>query len=229
MSLLRNLWRGAFWPTRTFGQRALEAPPLRASLGTLLLLRTPLALASMALGYWGFRRTWGEFLRPEGGLAEWIGSQALPINPEDWRKICAELPTLPGLGRVLPWLVLLAPLSVLSLWLHDAVWDHGCLWMLGGVKRHSFRATLIAEAEALSVGSIGAAAGFLGYLPHLGWVIWVAIAVWFWILRGFALAAWHHCPVWKAIAATLFHAVLAACCLAVLFGLCATVLTMALA
>ena len=228
--LLRNLWRGATFPASAFRRRAAEAPALGASLGTLLLLRSPLAFLSAALGYWGLSRTWTELLRPEGRMAEWLRAQA-QMDPEAWRSFWASLPRLPEPGRALPWMVLLAPLGVLSLWLHDAVWDHGCLWMLGGVKRHAFRATLVAEAEALSVGSLGAAAGLLGYLPHLGWVLALplgAVAVWFWILRGFALAAWHDCPPWKGVAATLLHALLAGCCLGALLGCCVALLALAL-
>ncbi len=194
-------------------------------MGTMLLLRSPLTFASTALGYWGFHRGWQAMLNPERGtegMAGWLRALAPPVNPEDWRVFVSELPRLPEVGRVLPWLALAAPFGVLSLWLHDAVWDHGCLWMLGGVKRHHFRATLIAEAEVLSVGALGAALGLLGYFPRLGWLLalpLVAVDLWFWILRGFALAAWHDCPVWKGILATLLHAVLAACCFAGLVGL----------
>ena len=122
------------------------------------------------------------------------------------------LPQLPGLGRVLPWLVLLAPVGVLSIWLHDAAWDHLALWLLRGLgPSRGFRATLVADAEALKVGAIGAVAGLLKDLPGAGLVLTVLLApvgIYFWILRGYALAAWHGCPVWKGVLATLLHALL---------------------
>ncbi|HQR47505.1 MAG TPA: putative ABC exporter domain-containing protein, partial [Thermoanaerobaculia bacterium] len=44
-----------------------------------------------------------------------------------------ELPALPGLPQVWPWLLLAAPVLMAGAWLHHAVWDHTCLWMLKGV------------------------------------------------------------------------------------------------
>jgi hypothetical protein len=41
----------------------------------------------------------------------------------------------------------------------------------------------------------------------LGLVL-LPVAVYFWVLRGYALAAWHGCPVWKGVVATLLHAFL---------------------
>lgn len=234
MRFLRDLWGRAISPVEGFRERAASVPTLGAALRRMFLLRTPLAFASSALGYWGLRSAYQAFRGLEGATGDLV-CRFLPVsmNAEDLRSALAELPHLPALGRVWPWLLLGAPLGVLGLWLHDAVWDHGCLWMLGGLKaRPGFRATMIAEAEALSVGSIGAVIGFLGYLPHLGWVVSLplaAIEVWFWVLRGFALAAWHECPIWKGIGATVLHGVLAACCLAGLLGFCFVVLVAALA
>jgi hypothetical protein len=226
----RDLWRRATSPTEAFRRRAAEAPTLGASLGTLLLLRSPLAFLSYGLGYWRFHRVWVDLTHPGSGGVDWL---RLPVNPEDWRFFCASLPSLPAPARLLPWLLLAAPLGVLGLWMHDAVWDHGCLWLLGGLKgRRGVRPTLIAEAEALSVGSLGAAAALLGVVPYLGTLLalpLVAVAVWFWVLRGFALAAWHDCPVWKGIAATLLHGILAGCCLVALVGFVLVFLTAALA
>ena len=37
------------------------------------------------------------------------------------------------------------------------------------------------------------------------------LGAYFWILRGFALAAFHDCPLWKGIVATLLHILIAAC------------------
>jgi hypothetical protein len=88
--------------------------------------------------------------------------------------------------------------------------------MLRGLKtQHSFRVTLLADADALGAGSLGALIGLLVYLPGLGPLFLVpcsAIATYFWVLRGFALAAFHGCPIWKGILATLLHALLMGCC-----------------
>jgi hypothetical protein len=38
------------------------------------------------------------------------------------------------------------------------------------------------------------------------------VNLWFWGLRGFALAARHGCPPWKGVAATGLHLALLGCC-----------------
>lgn len=233
MGLFWELWRRATAPEKGFRACHAEAPTLGASLRRLLLLRTPLAFGSSVLGYWGFRRAYEAFRGLEGSTGDLV-SHFLPgvMSVEEFRSVLAELPRFPELNRALPWLLLGAPLTVLGLWLHDAVWDHGCLWLLGGLKaKRGFRATMIAESEALAVGTIGAALGLLASLPHLGGFLalpLLAIAIWFWILRGYALAAWHDCAIWKGVGATVIHGLLAACCLLGLFGLCFAILAAAL-
>lgn len=233
MDLLSKLWRRAIAPEAGFRECRAEAPSLGASLWRLLLLRTPLAFASSALAFRGFRGSYEAFRNLEGTTGDLV-SRLLPgaWSVDELRSLLAELPRFPEMNRLLPWLLLGAPLAVLGLWLHDAVWDHGCLWLLGGLKaKRGFRATMIAVSEALSVGSIGVVLGLLGELPYLGgWLALplVAVGIWFWILRGFALAAWHECPVWKGIGATVIHGLLAACCLLGLSGLCFAMLAAAL-
>ncbi len=234
LAFLGGLWRRAHSPAGAFRLRASEAPRLGPSLRVMLLLRTPLAFVSSALGYWSFRSAYQALRTLEGDVGELV-RRFLPVSVSvgDLRSALAELPHLPEVGCAVPWLALAAPLGVLSLWLHDAAWDHGCLWMLGGLKAgRGLRVTLIAEAEALSVGSIGVVVGLAGALPHLG--LWLtlplaALTGWFWILRGFALAAWHECPVWKGVGATLLHLMLATCCLAGLVGCCLVCLAAVLA
>jgi len=230
---LCELWRRAVSPAEAFPQRAAEGPLLGSSLGALLLLRSPLVLIELVFGYWSLRLAFASLRGLDAAAANWIKFLPLSLTLEDWRMLIADLPVFPEVTRALPWLVLLAPVWVLSLWLHDAAWDHGCLWMLGGLKgRKGLRATLVAEAEALTVGSLGAAVGLLGLVPVVGWVLTLplaAVGVWFWVLRGFALAAWHGCPVWKGVVATVLHAVLAACCLGAIVGLCVLFLVAVLA
>ncbi len=187
----------------------------RTAFTRMLAWRLPLAFLDLTVGWWGL-----------GSLVDRLHRQAEPMLLEVWRQqggeaadlraLTADLPPVPSLGRVWPWLALAAPVGLLGLWLHHAVWDHGCLWLLGGVDRsRGFRRTLQAESEALTVGSVGVALGLLGSLPGLGLVLGLPLAlvgIWFWGLRGFALAAFHGCPPWKGVLATFLHGVLVACC-----------------
>lgn len=221
---LSGLWHRTIAPERGFRELAAAPPPLGLSLVRLLLLRSPVAWMEGLLAYWGILRLYREAMNIDGTL--WSGILPfLPpdLAPSDFQYLLDEAPTLPSLVQVLPWLTLAAPLFVLSLWLHDAFWDHGCLWMLRGAKRtHGFGTTLLAESEALQVGVFGALAGLLTSLPGVGWLLYLpvgAVGAYFWILRGVALAAFHGCPAWKGIAATLLHALLVACFLAASLGL----------
>jgi hypothetical protein len=211
MEPLRNLWDRALAPAAGFRTRAACRPGLAGAARDLLLVRTPPALAGLVLGYAGFAQAYGRIARTEGPLWDMVWER-LPegVNRADLQAALQNLPPLPDWFRVLPWLALLAPLGVLSIWLHDAMWDHLALWMLRGLSGpRSFRVTLEADAEALKVGAVGALAGLLKHLPGLGCVLGlllVPVGVWFWVLRGYALAAWHGCPAWKGVLATLLHA-----------------------
>jgi len=213
LGAIQELWGCARTPGPGFRARAARGPGLRAALLGLLRIRTLPTLALLALGYLALVQGYDRARNLEGPLWSQLGAR-LPegVGLADLRAALAALPILPGLARVLPWLVLLAPAGVLSLWLHDAVWDHLALWLLRGLAGpHSLRTTLVADAEALQVGVFGALAGLLPYLLGNG-LLWTAlllpVALYFWILRGFALAAWHGCPVWKGILATLLHGLL---------------------
>jgi len=213
MEPIRDLWTRARAPAAGFRARAALRPGLGAAAKEMLLARTLPALAGLVLGYAAFVQGYGRITRMEGPLWDLVWAR-LPdqVNPADLKAVLQGLPQLPGWGRVLPWLILLAPLGVLSVWLHDAAWDHLALWLLRGLgARHSFRVTLEADAEALKVGVIGALAGLLKYLPGIGFltgILLFPVGIYFWILRGYALAAWHRCPVWKGVLATLLHALL---------------------
>jgi hypothetical protein len=212
---IRTLWRRARSPEREFRSRAAEQPTLGDAVRGLLLARTLPAFLALVLNYAGFQALYGRLTRMEGPLFQMLWDN-LPdtVNPADVRAAFHGLPPLPSWSHVLPWLAVLAPLGILSLWLHDAVWDHSCLWLLRGLKaRKSFRLSLVADAEALKVGALGAAVGLLGDLPLAGCLFSILLApvgIYFWVLRGIALAAWHDCPVWKGVVATLLHALLAA-------------------
>jgi len=216
MISLQVLWRRALSPQAGFRRLAEEAPQLRPSFGGLMALRAPVAFLELVLTYVGFARMYQAVTGVRGpvwDLVLWRLSGDL--TAEDIRTLLQDLPPVPALERVLPWLLLVAPLYVVSLWFHDAVWDHGCLWMLGGLKeRRGFRTTLIAEAEALQVGVFGAALSLLSNLPAVGWILALPLGLvgaYFWVLRGVALAAFHQCPTWKGVTATVLHAALAAC------------------
>lgn len=214
--MLRDLLLAALAPWRAFPVRAAQPPGLGRALGRMIALRTPLAFASGLLSYQALDALLEGMRTLRGPFAERLLTR-LPagIHPSDIQAV-GEYYALPPTGSAALALLGLAPLWVLGLWLHDAVWDHGCLWMLGGLKGgRGFRATLVAEAEALTVGSVGAALGLLAFLPGVGWILSVPLLLvegWFWILRGFALAAWQGCPPWKGVVATLLHVVLMGCC-----------------
>ncbi len=216
-----GLWRRAIHPREGFRLLAQDPPALGPSLLRLLVLRVPVALLAWTIGVLKFSYTYAAFRAMDG----FVWQQVLPrlgqlqpdLRPEDLKAFLDQLPRLPPLGILLAWGLLAAPLGILGLWLHDAVWDHGCLWLLGGLKaKKGFRASLVADAEALSVGVIGALLGLLGDVPLLGLLLGLPLLVvglYFWILRGFSLAAFHEVPLWKGIGATVLHLILAGCCL----------------
>jgi hypothetical protein len=209
MAGLGRLWGCVRAPGAGFRDRAAQHPDLGRAVRDLLLLRTLPALAGLALGYLGLARILASLLQAQGPVWDLVRSRLPDLaQAEDLKAALGGLPPLPGIGRVLPWLAFLAPVAVLSLWLHDAVWDHLALWLLRGLGRGRFRDTLVAEAEALQVGVFGALAGLLRHLGLLVGVLLLPVGLYFWILRGHALAAWHGCPVWKGVLATLLHALL---------------------
>jgi len=213
---LRALWRRALAPEEEFRSLAGNEPRPLASFGGLMALRAPVAFVELLLTYFGFRRMYQSIAAVKGTLWDLVlWRLSGDVTAEDIRALMQDLPPVPALERVLPWLLLAAPLYVISVWFHDAMWDHGCLWMLGGLKeRRGFRTTLVAESEALQVGVFGAALALLSNLPRIGWILALPlgfVGAYFWVLRGFALAAFHRCPVWKGIVATVLHVVLAAC------------------
>jgi hypothetical protein len=195
----------------------------------MLLLRVPVAFLAYVFAVVQVTRGYTELKNPDGEVWRLALPLLARVSPDlDFKEIQAllsQLPAIPPLGTILAWGLLVAPVGILGIWMHDAAWDHGCLWMLGGLKsRKSFRLTLIAESEALSVGVFGAALSFLGQIPWAGWVVGPPLAVvgiWFWVLRGFSLAAFHETPVWKGVVATLLHALIAGCCLVGLMGILA--------
>lgn len=216
-------WAAALRPWRAFPARAAETPSLGVALGRMLLLRTPPTYFSGLLGFSAFAGVWRQIQVWEGPIPKALEPHLGPgLHAGDLQATALLLP-LPGLDTMALALLAAAPLAVLSLWLHDAVWDHGCLWLLGArPSRAGFRASAIADAEALASGSLGVAAGLLGLAPGLGLALalpLLAVDGWFWVQRGFALAAWHRCPVWKGVTATLLHAVLAFGCALLTLGL----------
>lgn len=215
-------------PLQGFRDRATLAPPPGRAFLRFLALRLPLSLAEVLLLWNLVRRGWLELLRPESRVWEWVLTQAPTLSRADLALALQSWPRPPDPGTVLPWLLGLAVLGLLGLWTHHVVWDHGCLKLLGGTRTPAaWRRTLQAESEALSVGSLGAAVGLLGYLPGFGCLLSplvTAAGIWFWVLRGFALAAFHGCETWRGVLATLLHALLAS----LFYGLLVLVLALSL-
>lgn len=222
-----GLWRRTLHPREGFQELAAAPPALGPSLLRMLALRVPVAYLAWAIAVLKFTLTYTTFKAMDGFVWRLLLPRLNELSPdlrvEELKAFLDQLPQLPSVGTFLAWGLLVAPLGILSLWLHDAVWDHGCLWLLGALKgRKVFRTTLVAETEAFSVGVVGALAALLGDLPVLGLLLGLPlmlVGLYFWVLRGFSLAAFHGLPLWQGIGATLLHIVLAGCCLAAMLGL----------
>lgn len=222
-----GLWRRTRHPREGFLELAAAPPALGPSILRMLALRVPVAYLAWAIAVIKFTLTYTAFKAMDGFVWKLLLPRLNELSPdlrvEELSALLDQLPQLPSLGTLLAWGLLVAPLGILSLWLHDAVWDHGCLWLLGALRgRKVFRTTLVAEAEAFSVGVLGALAALLGDIPVLGLLLGLPlmlVGLYFWVLRGFSLAAFHGLPLWKGIGATLLHIVLAGCCLAAMLGL----------
>lgn len=218
-----RLLRCALHPVQGFRERAAAAPGLGESFAWMILLRGCLATLSGLLTLYAVSQSYPGFKHMTSPM--WVDIQRL-LGPQfsfdDLRESLAALPDLPSWSRLWPWMFLLGPLGIASAWLHNAVWDHACLWILRGVKRTgSWRITFIAEAEAMQVGALHAALGFLGFLPVVGPVLGPVIAllgIYFWIMRGLSLAAFHGAPMWKGALATVVHVVLATFCVCGMLG-----------
>jgi hypothetical protein len=217
-----GLWRRTFHPIAGFNELAKAPPSLGTAILRMLVLRVPVAYLTWAIAVVKFSISYSAFREMNGFVWGMVLPRLNELSPDlhaaDLKAMLHQLPQLPSLGSLLAWGLLVAPLGILSLWLHDAVWDHGCLWLLGALKaKKGFRTSLLADAEALSVGVLGAILALLGDIPLLGLFLSLPLALvglYFWILRGFSLSAFHGLPIWKGVTATVLHLLLAFCCLA---------------
>lgn len=222
-----GLWRRAVRPREGFAELAAAPPALGASILRMFALRLPVAWLAWVIAVLKLSFAYAAFRGMDGFVWKLLLPRLSTVSPdlrvEELKAFLDQLPNLPPVATLLAWGLLAAPLGLVGLWIHDAVWDHGCLWLLGGLKGgRPFRTTLLAESEAFSVGVIGALAALLGDLPVVGLLLGLPlllVGLYFWVLRGFALAAFHGIPLWKGIGATLLHIVLAGCCVAALLGL----------
>ncbi|WP_243288626.1 hypothetical protein [Geothrix terrae] len=191
-----------------------EPPPtLGRALARMLAVWVPLSLANTGLTVWRALESYGQ-LRHSAPPA-WL-EQALGADPDVLRELLRSLPPPPAFGAIWPWLLLVVPLGVLGTWIHDAVWDHAGLWLVGGLKaKRGFRVTLVAEAEALRITALGTLIDLLGFVPVLGMLLALPLLLldgYLWLFRGFALGARHGCGVWRGVAATVVHAILLGTC-----------------
>ncbi len=214
ISLFRRLIRCAVHPVQGFQERAKAAPGLGPAFGWMMLLRGAVSLAAGSLTLHAVYRDYPMFKDLQSPMWQEI-FRRLPadINVEEARSFVLGLPDLPPWSGVWPWLLVLGPLGLAGAWLHNAVWDHSCLWLLGGVKKTGgWRTTFIAEAEAMQVGVLDAAFSLLSFIPLVGLLmapLFILSGAYFWVLRGLALASFHHAPLWKGAVATLLHVLLA--------------------
>lgn len=212
--MMRLPFAGSFRALARPGTAFASPPPaLGRAVGDMVLVWMPLALVNAV---WSASRAVQAYdaLRrgtiPSGVLG-WLGA-----DPANLHELLSALPAPPAFGRIWPWLLVAVPLGVLGTWVHDAVWDHAGLWLLGGLKeKRGFRTSLLAEAEALRIAAVGTLLGLLGFVPVLGPMLalpLVLLDAYLWLFRGFALAARHGCEPWRGIAATVVHAVLLGGC-----------------
>lgn len=228
--IFRRFVRCALHPVQGFQERAAEFPRLGVSFGWMLLLRGSISLVGSLLTLHAIYRDYPAFKNLHSPMWQQI-LQLVPtdINAQDIRALVLSLPDLPPWGSLWPWMLVLAPVGIAGAWLHNAVWDHMCLWLLGGVKRSgSWRTTFIAESEAMQVGVLDAVLAQLGFIPIAGPLLtplFLLSGTYFWIMRGIALAVFHHAPVWKGVVATLLHILLATIFLAGMLGLSVWIVT----
>ena len=213
-SLLRRLIRCALHPVQGFRERAGTSPELGLSFGWMMLLRGSFSMIGGLLTLHEVYSDYPMLKNLHGPLWQSV-FQRLPadFNMEDIRAFVLGLPDLPPWASLWPWMLVVGPVGIASAWLHNAVWDHTCLWLLGGLKHTGgWRNTFIAEAEAMQVGVVDAAFALLSFLPLVGLLLaplFIVSGAYFWVMRGLALAAFHHAPMWKGAVATLLHVLLA--------------------
>jgi len=226
--LFQRLIRCAVHPVKGFQERAGESPELGASFGWMMLLRSFFGTIGGLLALHAVYRDYPMFKNIDGSMWQEIlrrfPSDLNALNVEDIRAFVLSLPDLPPWTSIWPWMLVLGPVGIASAWLHNAVWDHTCLWMLGGLKRKgSWRITFLAEAEAMQVGVLDAAFGLLSFIPLAGSLLVPLLMLsnaYFWVMRGLALAAFHNAPMWKGAAATVLHVLLATLCICGMLGIC---------
>lgn len=221
---IQRLIHCALHPVEGFQERNAESPQLGVSFGWMLLLRGAISIVAGTLTLHAAYRDYPAFKNFHSPMWQQI-LQRLPadINVDDLRGFLSSFPDLPSWASLWPWILVLGPVGIASAWLHNSVWDHMCLWLLGGVKRTgTWRTTFIAEAEAMQVGALGAAFALMGFIPVAGLLLtplFMLSGAYFWMLRGLALAAFHHAPIWKGVTATLLHILLAMLFVAGMLGI----------
>lgn len=221
---LRRYATCALHPVAGFRAWAAEAPDLGPTFGWLLLVRGVLASLGSLLMLRSLYHDYPSFKHLQGPVWQELLLRLPPdLSAQDVRAYLSGLPDLKPWAQVWPWVLALGPVGIASAWLHNAVWDHGCLWLLGGVKRSgSWRTTFIAEAAAMQVGALEALLALLGFLPLAGPLlapVLAAVGVYFWVMRGIALAVFHDVPPWKGALATLLHVAIAILCVCGMLGL----------
>lgn len=208
--LLRPLWA----PREGFRDLAADAPGLGRSVGWMMSAALPWWMASAWLGLRQALHEYEAFRDVRGEMWDSALRATQDLNRSDLQQVFGAWPAAPSWAHVAPWFPVLAVLGLLGVWMHNGVWDHAGLWLLRGFKAEKpgrVKATLAAEAQAQAVGWVGTALGLLTFLPGMGgWMglILFPLTAWLWLLRGWALAAHHGCPVWKGVVATLLNLVL---------------------
>ena len=87
-----------------------QSPSLLPSLGWLLVLRVPVAFLEMLLTFWSVLPDVSAVVGMEGPVWGLLAQRLPPeVSLEDIRGLLQALPPAPSLAKVLPWLLLAAP------------------------------------------------------------------------------------------------------------------------
>ncbi|MCL1893608.1 MAG: hypothetical protein FWG02_05155 [Holophagaceae bacterium] len=198
-------------PVRTFTEQATKKPRPVYSVGLMLLFRVPVLWVTTIIYYIWLVRALELAHDPPLELQDFVRHYAASSANDIFLEL-KNIPLLPQLETAWPWIGLFALLVVVGIWMHNSVWDHTALWMLGGTKSEdSFKTSCTAIADVMGAATYGTLLGLIATLPFVGLFalpLLGIVNIYYWILRGIGLSIYHGCPIWKGVVATILHVLL---------------------